>query len=219
MRKKTKVLYFLGALLTAVAFVLHGYISWLRWSVARINQPLVDKKIDLTAGYHLETTFVSNWSAKYDLSFRLHTNLPYDERNNLIERNTFHISYRIIQDSQEIATGLITNENIDQIGHGGGVCSIIGKNPKIALKSGCLYKLIAEVEKGSAELNELKPTIVLRTTYYPRIKGRVIISKLIAGRASLWFLLSGICFLLAGGWQHLLDKSKQSHSRQQNQSD
>jgi hypothetical protein len=216
MRTQTKVLYFLGTTITAIAFVLQGYILWLQWSVARINQPLVDKKIDLTAGYHLETTFVANWSAKYDLSFRLHTNLPYDERNNLIERNAFHISYRIMQDSQEIATGLITNENIHQIGHGAGVCSIIGKNPKVALKSGCLYKLITEVEKGSAKLNELKPTIVLRTTYYP-LKGRVIISKLIAGRASLWFLLSGICFLLAGVWQHLLDKSKQSCSKQQNQ--
>lgn len=205
MRPRTKFLCLLGVLIIAVAIALHAYTSWFMWSYKRINWTPVKESIDLTADHTLEKSFVPNFSAKYHVSFGLYTNQQIDETRSFFKKEPFQIAYRILQDSRELAAGVISNENMDTIGHGLGWYSIGAKNPKISLKSGSQYEFIAQVKKGSSVLNKLGPTIGLQTSY--SLKGHYI-PVLIRGRAALSFFAVGSCLLIAAGWQHLYEKKE-----------
>lgn len=166
----------------------------------------------MTAGYTLKRSFVPNFSTNYYVSFNLYTNEQIDEPWKFFKKEPFHIAHRILQDSRVPATGVITNENMDTIGHAGRLRYILAGNPEILLKSGTQYELMAEVKKGSSMLNKLGPTMVLVACYC--LKGSYI-PDLIRGRTALWFFAGGFCFLIAAGWQHLSDKKKRKNSKQQ----
>jgi len=209
MRPRTRFLSLLGTLIISIAIALHVYISWFMWSYNRINRTPVKENIDLTTGHTLSRSFVPNFSAEYQVSLSLYTNQQIGERLAFFKREPFQITYRILQDGSELSAGVISNENINTIEHGAGWHSMRGPNPEILLKSGSQYELTGQVKKGSTVLNQLGPTIVVKTSY--NLKGHYIL-LLIRGRAALWFFTAGCCLLIAAGWRHLSQKKKPENS-------
>ncbi len=200
MRFQTRTLYILGALTIAAAVVLQASLSWFMWSFRRINEVPAKEQIDLITGCSHEFQFVPNYSAEYNIDFRLYMDMSYEDMDRVLEGQAFHIKYGIRQDAQNVWHGVISSENIAQVGHGGNVCSIQGKNPRIRLKSSSRYTLLIEVQQGNQVLNEFSPKIIVCTC--ASLKGSLI-PAIIRGRAVLWVLGAGLCLLGAAGWQHL----------------
>ena len=160
------------------------------------------EQIDLVTGYSHEFQFVPNYSAEYNVDLRLYMDMSYEEMDRVLEGQPFHIKYGILHDAQNVSHGVISSANIAQVGHGGSVCSIQGKNPLIELKSGSQYSLLIEVQQGNQTLNEFSPKIIVCTV--ASLKGSNI-PAIIRGRVVLWFFAAGLCLLGAAYLQHLSD--------------
>ena len=205
MRVHTRILYVFGGLTIAVAVVLQAYLSWFMWSFKRINVEPAKEQIDLVTGYSQEFHFVPNHTGKYTVDFRLYMDMSYEDMDRILEGQPFRINYEIRQDSEDIGQGVISSGNISQVGHGGDMCGIQGKNPSILLKSGSQYTLLIHVQQGNQTLGEFAPKIIVSTGV--TLKGSSI-PAILRGRTVLWVLAAGLCLLGAAGRQHLSDRRK-----------
>jgi len=194
----------------SAAVALQGYISWFMWSVKQIEKPLVKHKVDLTTGYSLKVPFLASYSRRYSLNFRFYTDLRFEQVRGYLKEETFRISYRIVQEREEVAKGTINSENIGQISDWAGLYRSINKNPLIDLKSRHRYDLIVTVERGSGVLNKLRPVIILQTYY--TLKGYRI-PDLVRTHATLRFLVAGVLCLLAAGWIHRITDKKTTKAK------
>jgi hypothetical protein len=202
------MLYVFGVLTIAVAVVLQAYLSWFMWSFRRINEAPAKEQIDLVTGYSQEFHFVPNYTAEYNVDFRLYMDISYEDMDRALEGQLFHVKYEIRRDAKNVGQGVISSGNISQVGHGRGVCSIQGKNPRILLKSGSQYRLLIKVQQGNQALGEFAPKIIVCTGV--SLKGSSI-PAIIRGRTVLWVFAAGLCLLGAAGRQHLSDRRKESN--------